>query len=64
MKVVVDRDLCESNALCMGVAPEVFELGDDDLLEVLDQRPREELRPQVEAAVRLCPKQALSIEQD
>ena len=30
MRVVVDFDLCESNALCMGLAPEVFEVRDDD----------------------------------
>ena len=26
MKVVVDWDLCEANAVCMKVCPEVFEL--------------------------------------
>ena len=64
MRVVVDRVLCESNALCMGVAPEVFELDDDDILVILDERPPETLRAKVEEAVRLCPKQALSIEED
>src|SRR3546814_10253154 len=29
MRVVVDFDLCESNALCMAAAPEVFEVRDD-----------------------------------
>ena len=28
MKVVVDYDLCESNAVCMGILPEVFEVRD------------------------------------
>jgi ferredoxin len=62
MRVVVDFDLCESNALCMGLAPEVFEVRDDDLLYVLDENPPEALREQVEAAVRACPKNAISIE--
>lgn len=31
MRVEVDPDLCESNAVCVGLAPDVFELGDDDL---------------------------------
>ena len=61
MRVVVDFDLCESNALCMGLAPEVFEVRDDDLLYVLDENPPEGLRGQVEAAVRTCPKNAISI---
>jgi ferredoxin len=62
MRVVVDFDLCESNALCMGLAPEVFEVRDDDLLYVRDENPPEELRAKVEAAVRTCPKNAISIE--
>lgn len=62
MRVVVDFDLCESNAICMGIAPEVFEVRDDDFLYVLDETPPEELRPKVEQAVRSCPKQAIRIE--
>jgi ferredoxin len=62
MRVVVDFDLCESNALCMAAAPEVFEVRDDDLLYVLDENPPEALREKVEAAVRSCPKHAISIE--
>lgn len=31
MRVEVDPDLCESNAVCVGLAPDIFELGDDDL---------------------------------
>ena len=61
MRVVVDYDLCESNAICMAVAPEVFEVDDDDNLNLLQEEPPEELRPKIEEAVRRCPKQALSI---
>jgi len=64
MRVVVDYDRCESNALCMGAAPEVFEVRDDDSLYLLDEHPPEALRVKVEEAVRLCPKQALSIEEE
>jgi len=64
MRVVVDYDLCESNALCMAAAPEVFEVRDDDLLYVLDERPPEVLREKVLAAVRSCPKNAISIRED
>jgi ferredoxin len=62
MRVVVDYDRCESNAICMGMAPEVFEVRDDDNLYVLQENPPEELRGKVEQAVRSCPKQALSLE--
>ena len=60
MRVVVDFDLCESNALCMAAAPEVFEVRDDDFLYILQENPPEELRAKVEEAVRRCPKQAIS----
>jgi ferredoxin len=60
-RVVVDFDLCESNARCMDVAPEVFEVRDDDFLYILDETPPEELRANVEEAVRRCPKAAITI---
>ena len=63
-RVVVDYDLCESNAVCMGVAPEVFEVRDDNFLYVLQDNPPDSLRPQVETAVRQCPKQAISIAEE
>jgi ferredoxin len=62
MRVVVDFDKCESNALCMAAAPEVFEVRDDDFLYVLDENPPEELRSKVEIAVANCPKQAITLE--
>jgi ferredoxin len=62
MRVVVDYDLCESNAVCMAVAPEVFEVRDDDFLYVLDETPPDDLRAKVEEAVVRCPKQAIRLE--
>ncbi len=59
MKVTVDEALCEGNARCMEVAPEVFEVGDDELSHVLIERPGEELREKVMHAVRVCPKTAI-----
>ena len=63
MRVVVDFDLCESNGLCMDAAPEVFEVRDDGFLYILQERPPEALRDKVEAAVRSCPTQAITIEE-
>ena len=60
-RVVVDFDRCESNALCMGVAPEVFEVRDDDFLYVLQEEPPDELKARCEEAARVCPKQAITI---
>jgi ferredoxin len=62
MRVVVDYDKCTSNAVCMGIAPEVFEVRDDNFLYILQEEPPEELRPKMEQAVRDCPTGAISIE--
>lgn len=64
MKIVVDYDLCEANAVCMDVCPECFRVEDDDTLTILMEHPPEELRGKVEEAVRLCPRQALSLTED
>ena len=61
MKIFVDFDKCKSNALCMGVAPDIFEVRDDNFLYVLQEEPPESARAQVEEAVRVCPTQAISI---
>jgi ferredoxin len=61
MRIVVDYALCESNAVCMRLVPEVFEVRDDDRLYLLTEQPLEALRARVEEAVRRCPKQALSV---
>ena len=34
MKVKLDELVCEANAVCMGLAPEVFEVDDDDQLHI------------------------------
>ena len=62
MKVKVDFDLCESNAICMGIAPEVFEVRDDDFLYILDENPPEALRPRLVEAVQACPRAAIRLE--
>ena len=60
-KIAVDFDRCESNAVCMGIAPEIFEVRDDNFLYVLQEEPADESRPLVEQAVAQCPKAAISI---
>jgi len=60
-KVVVDYDLCESNAICMQIAPDVFEVRDDDFLYLLTETPGEDQRAKVEESVQRCPKQAIAV---
>ncbi len=64
MKIVVDFDRCESNAVCMGIAPDIFEVRDDDFLYILDENPPESRRAEVQEAVEMCPKFAISIKDD
>jgi ferredoxin len=59
MKVTVDPDLCEVNALCVAEAPDVFELNDDEVVDILLSEPPPELESAVIGAVTACPKQAL-----
>ena len=63
-RVVVDYDLCESNAICMQVAPDIFEVRDDDFLYLLDETPGEDARARVNEAVQRCPKQAISVAEE
>ena len=63
MKIIVDFDRCESNAICMGIAPEVFEVREDDFLYILDENPPEALRPRVEEAVAACPRAAIALQE-
>ena len=51
MRVVVDFDLCESNAICMQIAPDIFEVRDDDFLYILDETPSEDRRSNLEESV-------------
>jgi ferredoxin len=60
MRVEVDLDRCEGNAVCVGIAPEVFDLDDDDYAVVkvaVVPADQEEL---VEQAIAECPRAALN----
>lgn len=64
-RVIIDPDTCESNAFCVGFAPDVFELGHDSPpVHVLPTTVGEDRRSAVEEAVRNCPRQAIRIESD
>ena len=63
MKVTVNYDLCEANAVCVRSCPEVFRLEEDDTLTVLLDQVPDALRSGVERAVRGCPRQALAVQE-
>ena len=60
MKVNVDMNLCQSHGECVLAAPDVFELGDDDVLRWTEDVD-ETRRAEVENAVNVCPMMAISI---
>jgi ferredoxin len=62
MKVRVDMNLCQSHGECVFPAPDVFELGDDDVLRWKEDL-HESRRAAVEEAVNACPMMAISIDQ-
>jgi sterol 14-demethylase len=59
--IVVDRDLCQGHGVCEGEAPDLFEVGKDMSVVVLEDHPAEALRADAEMAVKYCPTHALSI---
>lgn len=60
-KIVPDWDLCEANGICEAMAPDIFEINDDDQLDIHDDVVTDENQARVERAVAGCPKSALSI---
>jgi ferredoxin len=60
MKVSVDFDLCDLNAVCMGICPEVFDVQGNEL-HVLQEEPGEELRESVKDAEDACPTLAITV---
>jgi ferredoxin len=64
MRIVVDLDLCQGHGVCESEAPDVFELGKDHKVRVLDQDPPGTQRSAVGEAVRFCPTHALSVVDD
>ena len=65
MRVAVDLGLCQGHGVCESEAPEVFAVSKaTNQVELLVESPAEELRAQVEMAVKYCPTGALSIREE
>ncbi|MEV7552459.1 ferredoxin [Amycolatopsis sp. NPDC089917] len=61
MEIDVDRSLCEANAVCVGFAPEVFDLDEDEELVLESAEVSQNQVERVTQAVASCPKNALLI---
>jgi ferredoxin len=68
VKVVVDLALCQGHSVCLGEAPEVFDVLEEDdgypQVKVLLENPPEELREKVMTAARYCPNHVITVLED
>ena len=64
-RVVADLGLCQGHQMCQAEAPAVFGFDDGtDQVTVLQEHPADDLRPQVQSAVKYCPAMALAVEEE
>ncbi|MEV6710487.1 ferredoxin [Lentzea sp. NPDC051208] len=61
MKVGVDPSVCEAHGECMSILPEVFDLDDDEVLQIRDGELAPAEEPLAERAVASCPMGALRL---
>ena len=59
MKVHVNSRICAGFGICLGIAPEIFELHDDGYAIVLVSEVKPEDEEAVRRAVSQCPSQAI-----
>lgn len=58
-QITVNRELCESSAKCVSLAPGVFELDDEEICVVLDPEGGKDKR--ILLAARACPVDAITL---
>lgn len=61
MKVGVDPSLCEAHGECVSILPEVFDLDDDEVLQIRDGELTSVEEVPAQRAVVACPKGALRL---
>ncbi|KQY02448.1 ferredoxin [Mycobacterium sp. Root135] len=59
MRVEVDRDRCEGNAVCVGIAPDLFDLDDEDYAVIKADPVPDGQEDVAEQSVAECPRAAL-----
>jgi len=60
-RVQVDRERCVASGVCESLAPEVFEIDDDGILQVHREEPGVDDLDGVRDAVQSCPARALAL---
>ena len=64
MRIKADFDLCESNAICVGMAPDFFDLDDNDYLVILQEDITADRVEELRQVAANCPKSALTVVED
>jgi len=59
MRVEVDRDRCEGNAVCLGIAPDIFDLDEEDYAVVKADPVPDGQEDIAEQSIAECPRAAL-----
>jgi sterol 14-demethylase len=62
LKIVLDRDLCQGHAVCVGEAPEVFRIGEDGKVELaIDGDLPLSVYGKVHEAAQYCPTRTIKL---
>ncbi len=59
LRIVVDRRKCTGEAICVGIAPEVFGLDDEEIAIVINSEGTDQ--DTIVEAARSCPQDAISV---
>lgn len=63
MRIHIDPDRCTGHGVCEAIAEDIFEVGDDGLVRLLQDPPPEKRREDIDQAVQQCPTLALRLEE-
>jgi ferredoxin len=65
MRIVADRDRCIGSGQCVLTEPGIFDQSEEDgLVLLISEQPDADAEAAVRQAVRLCPSQALSVQDE
>ena len=65
LRIRLDSDLCQGHAVCVGEAPEVFTLGDDGKVALVNgDLPDPKLNAKVRAAAAYCPQKTIQLSEE
>jgi ferredoxin len=62
MRIVIDHDRCMGHGQCELIAPELFKLDENGLVQLVMENPPEAMREKAEDAARRCPEAVIQIE--